>query len=219
MKSTSKLAAAALAALLVGSSVAAHADTASAPAATETPSDQTQSAMLRTADEALLAVTRAHAARLALFDGKIDEAKANIDEAQAAFNVGEKGLNDLTIGDTEDPASKVMYLPFDMSMSLTDTFEPSAENQKAVETAAGQIKQGKTEEAIKTLKLANIDVNVSVALLPVVDTSASLENARTFIDDGKYYEANMALKKIEDSVLVRDYGIDALPVQGTPNAG
>ncbi|ARE38613.1 hypothetical protein RGUI_0472 [Rhodovulum sp. P5] len=210
MKTASKLTAVALAALMTTTAIVSHAANAPAPA----PAYQTQEQMLTTADEALTAVTRAHAARLALFDNDVEAAKARLAEARTAFDKADKTLNDLTIGDTEDPTNPTQYLPFDMSMALTDHFVATEENKQALEKAYGLIQTGSPDDAVEVLRLASIDVNVSAAMLPVVEASDQLQQAQTFIDNGDYYKANLALKALEDSVIIRSFSIDEIPQQG-----
>ncbi len=210
MRTASKVATLALAALLSTGSVVAYASTeAAAP-----PAYKTQKEMLKTADEALNAVTGAHAARLALFNDDIDGAKARLAEARTRFDDAEKGLNDMTIGDTEDPSSSAKYLPFDMSMALTEDFSATDENKAALEKAYGLMQTGSKDDALEVLRLASINVDVSAALLPVASTAEHLQDAQTLIDQGKYHEANVALKALEDSVVVRTYAINSIPQQG-----
>jgi TolA-binding protein len=198
----------AVATLLSTSALAAFAATKPAPAYA------TQASMLQTADEPLTAVTRAHAARLALFENDIEAAKGRLAEARAEFLDAEKKFNDLTIGDTEEPESAERFLPFDMSMALTETFQATPENTQALEKAYGMMQTGSQDEAIEVLRMASIDVNVSAAMLPIAEVTTQLQNAQNFIDEGKYYDANLALKAVEDSVVVRSFSIDAIPQQG-----
>ncbi|MEZ5721481.1 MAG: YfdX family protein [Paracoccaceae bacterium] len=211
MKNLPKLTALALAAFMSTGSLVAYAAT------TDAPAYQTQQEMLKTADEALSAITQAHAARLALFANDIEAAKTKVAAADQAFLDAEKTLNDMTIGDTEDPSNAQRYLPFDMSMTLSEDFTVTDESKEALDKANGLIQQGSTDDAIEVLRLASVDVNVTSALLPVVATTDQLEQARTLIDEGKYFEANLALKAIEDSVIVRSFSIDAIPQQGAVN--
>lgn len=206
--SGSKIKTLAAAVLLSTSSLAAFAAT------DATPSYQTQPGMLKTADEALTAVTRAHAARQALFDNDIEAAKGRLAEARAEFLDAEKNLNDLTIGDTENPSNADRYLPFDMSMSLTEDFQATDENKQALEKAYGMMQSGAPDDAVEVLRLASIDVNVTAAMLPVANVTTQLQTAQDAIDSGKYFDANLALKAVEDSVVVRSFSIDAIPLQG-----
>ncbi|MCU4653295.1 YfdX family protein [Roseibacterium sp. SDUM158016] len=214
MTTGTRLAAAVLAALMTTTAFPALATPAATPA-TATPAYETQAEMLRTADVALHAVIRARAARLALFENDIEGAKARIAEAMAEFTEAESTFNDLVLRDTEDPANAARYLPFDMSMALTETFTDTEENRQALQEAAGLMQSGAQDEAVQVLRLAQIDVNVSAAMLPVLETSESLARAQAMIDNGQFFEANLALKDVEDSILVRSFSIDAIPLQGS----
>lgn len=208
MTPRTRIAALALTAMMATTSFTAFA------APDKAPAYATQAEMLKTADEALQAITRAHAARLALFDNDIDGARARLAEARADFDNAESSLNDLTLGNTEDPTNTARYLPFDMSMALTEGFTATEENQEALQQASGLMQNGSPDDAIEVLRLASIDVNISAALLPVVETSDQFAAAETFIDEGQYFEANLALKAIEDSIIVNTFSIDAIPLQG-----
>ena len=216
MKPLPRLTALTLAAFMSSGSLVAYAAT-TEPPAQQTPAYETQKEMLKTADEALTAITDAHAARLALFENDIAAAKERIAHADAAFLDAEKKFNDLTIGDTEMPSDAKRYLPFDMSMALNENFTVTDESKEALEKANGLIQQGATDDAVEVLRLASVDVNVTGAFLPVVSTTDQLEQAKSLIDEGKYFDANLALKAIEDSVVIRSFSIDAIPQQGTAN--
>lgn len=198
----------ALAAMMSTAAITAYA------AVDATPSYQTQTEMLKIADEALGAVTDAHAARLALFDNNLEAAKDKLADARAVFVDAEKELNDFTIGDTEDPSSAAKFLPFNLSMALSEDFQSTPETAEALEKAQGLIQSGSTDDAIDVLRLASIDVDISAAMLPVEGASEQLQKAQDLLDDGKYFEANLALKEMEDSVVVRTYSLDMIPQQG-----
>jgi len=221
MKSTAKFMTAAAAALVVGSSIAARADTATAatpPAdTTATPAAAgyaTQASMLKSADQALAAVNSAHLARLALFNNDIATAKDNITTARSDLADAAKTLASYQVKDTANPASGTNYVPFDLSMALTDTFVPSDENQDAVNQASLQIKAGTPDDALQTLRAANVQVDISAAMLPVDQATSDFDKALAAIDKGDYFGANLALKSLEDSVIVRTFSIDAIPQQG-----
>lgn len=170
--------------------------------------------MLKTADEALIAITRVHAARLALFNNNIEEVKARLIEATTALTKSEKDLASMAITDIGKPESKAKYLPFDMSMGMTEGFTVTEEHRSVLEKAVGLFQKGSREEAREVLRLAAIDVNISTALLPIDETTKHLAHATKLVDEGKYFEANLALKAIEDGVIVRDFLIDQIPAQG-----
>lgn len=195
----------------------AMAETAAKPAVTAAkpaPAYKTQEAMLKTADEALIAITRVHAARLALFNNNIEEAKTRLAEATKALKTSEKDLASMAITDIAKPESSTKYLPFDMSMGMTEGFTVTEEHRSVLEKAVGLFQKGSRDEAREVLRLAAIDVNISTALLPIDETTKNLAEATKLVDEGKYFEANLALKAIEDGVIVRDFLIDQIPAQG-----
>ena len=200
-------------ALAVAAMLSAVAFNAEANNAAATPY-QTQKEMLKTADEALTAITGAHAARMALFDNDIEAAKTQLSQAHSQFLNAEKDASTLSVADTENPSAEAKYLPFDMSMALTEDFKPTDQNKEVLKNASELMQSGKQDNAAEVLRAADIEVNVSAAMLPVSATGASFDQAQKLVDEGKYFEANLALKSIEDSVIVRNFSIDAIPVQG-----
>lgn len=184
MKLTTKIAIATMVALLSSTSLTAYAASAVAPGY------QTQPGMLQTADEAAVALAQIHAARVALFN------------------------NDIAIGDTENPETADRYLPVDVSVTLNEDFVVTPENKAAPDTAYQQVRKGEKDSAIETLNLARNDADLPAALPPVAAVTTQLEKAQTFMEEGKYLDANVALKAVEDSIRIRSYTIDAIPMQG-----
>jgi len=174
----------------------------------------TQDSFLKTADEALEAVTQVHSARLALFNNEPDAAADHVRAAKSALTDTESDLSallmrDFTLVDTENN-----YLPFDMSMSLTEDFDATEENKLALQRAYGLFESAEPEDAIEVLRVAEIDVRVSAAMLPFEATLTRLDDALGNIGDKDYFDANLDLKAIEDSVIVNTFSIDAVPQQG-----
>ena len=216
MKTSNKLVVAVMAGLLATTSMgglAAYAAGTEATAPAATPY-ATQKELIKTADEAVTTLTHVRSARLALLDNTIDVAKADVAEATKSLTQGEADLKALRVADTEKPGAKPEYLPFDMSMTLTDTFKPTEENQAALAKAKGLMKSGDKDAAIDVLRTASVDVEISAALLPESLSMESLKKASQLIDSKNYFDANLALKSIEDGVIVRTFGIDAIPAQG-----
>ena len=63
---------------------------------------------------------------------------------------------------------------------------------------------------LEKLKLAHVDVNFTMAVLPLNKTITDVDQAATLINQGKYYEANAALKSAQDNM--RFDVIDAIAV-------
>lgn len=216
MKRRMTVVTAALIALMTSTAVTAvWAETAAEPTASAAKvAYETQERMLQTADEALTAVTRVHAARLAIFDNRIEDAKTLITEARTALASAE---GDLMIADPEQAGADKTLLPFDMSMALTEDFTPTEESRKALEKAAGLMQTQKQDEAVEVLRLADVQINVQAALLPADRSMRLIDDAGAALDKGEFHTANLALKEIEDSILVRAFSINAVPEQAASN--
>jgi hypothetical protein len=102
-------------------------------------------------------------------------------------------------------------------MGLAEDFVPSQDNAATLQQASDHLAKGDQKQAAEVLKSANIDVTVTAAMVPVDRSMTRARDAMNLIRDGKYYEANLALKDIEDSILVEAYAVDAIPAQGTGN--
>ncbi len=107
------------------------------------------------------------------------------------------------------------YIPFDTSMALAEGFVPDEAKKAALIKANEHLAKGEKAHAVDALKLANIDVSVSAALIPAASSLKHVDDAVKLLSEKKYYEANLALKAVEDSVLVETYDINTLPAQGT----
>lgn len=175
---------------------------------------ETQDQMITAATEALEAVTQTHAARLALFENDMTAAKTYIDGAFSALSAAENDLDERMIADFDMAGAEAEYLPFDMSMSLTENFSATEENKLALQKAYGLFESAEPDDAIEVLKLAEIDVQVSTAMLPAEATMQHLIAAQGLLEAGKYFETNLELKAIADSIIVRSFSIDAIPAQG-----
>jgi hypothetical protein len=195
-------------------SLGAFAAQAATPATTEAAAYATQKELLKTADEALSTLTHVRKARMALFDNKIDVAKAEVADATKALTQGDTDFKAMRVADTEKTGATPEYLPFDMSMTLTDTFKATKENEAALEKAKGLMQTADKNAAIEVLRVAAVDLNITAAMLPESASMDLLKTAATNIDAKQYYEANLVLKSVEDGVIVRTFGIDAIPQQG-----
>ena len=149
-------------------------------------------------------------ARLAIFDGQPDQARTFIDAAVTRINAAVKDSGKYAL-DIKAPKSGDSYVPFNANLTVLNTFEPSAKKAKHIAEANKHLRNGKSQEAIKALKLADIDVAVTASMLPVNFAKAHIEQAAKLVSQSKYYEANMALKAVDDAVVVDTYAIDAVP--------
>ena len=172
-------------------------------------------AIIKTVGEAYNGMREIHAARLAIFNGDIETATQFVNNAEKEFSVAEKSISDYQIKTKSPSDTNDAFIPFDMKIELSEGFVPSEDKQPHIVKANEHLKKGEQHQAIEVLRLANIEVTVSAALLPAKTSIKHIKDAVNLINDSKFYEANLALKAVEDSVILDYYSIDAIPVQGS----
>lgn len=174
--------------------------------------------------------------RLAIFEADPAQAKDMIGKAQAAFAkaktddaVFTKAGTDLetqaamaghkaTATKTEAaPAANtaVAWVPVDAQLVLGDDFVATPEKASAVTEANKNLAKGDQTGALEKLKLAHVDVNFTMAVLPLDKTVAEIDQAATLIGQGKYYEANAVLKSAQDGIRFDVIDAVALPQKAT----
>lgn len=95
----------------------------------------------------------------------------------------------------------VKWLPVDAQLVLADDFVVrNKDQQKSVDEANQHLKAGDRKGAMERLKLAGVDVDFTMAVVPLDKTTQEVNHAAQLIQDGKYYEANATLKSVEDGV-------------------
>lgn len=224
MRLRSKTAAALMAGLLGASSLAAIASAAAdntaapvaatAPVATQATDAQTQAELWKMSDEARVAVTQAQLARAALASKDFDTAKSSLADATKAFDSSKADLAKYVVKAKDETGTATEMVPFDMSMSIAEDFQPTDASKQAMDQAKDQAQKGDIQKAADTLKLAAVDVNVSAAMLPVDKTEQHLKQAAADVDQGKYDEADHELQALLASVVVQDYSLYGIPQQG-----
>lgn len=165
---------------------------------------------IKTVDSAYAAMREVRAARIAIFDGAVDRAAAFVKDAQA--NLG-RAKTDMERLAASEPKMRVAdgLVPFDASLTLTEDYAAQPEKVAAVNKANEHLKKGDHAKAMETLRLAGINVETAAAFIPIEPTQKLLGSAATLIGEGKYYEANLQLKAIEDSVAIAVYDLEGVP--------
>lgn len=154
-------------------------------------------------------------ARLAIFQGQINKAKTYTDDAEAAIAKAQtddavfvKAESELrppsnmahsSTGPTPS-TNPIRWIPVDGSMTLGEDFVVTPEKSASVAKASEQLKKGQKEKAMEALKLANIDVNLVLKVAPLEKTRSGIREAALLMRAAKYYEANQALKGVEDGM-------------------
>lgn len=173
--------------------------------------------------------------RIAIFDGRIDDAKKYVKRAETAFDkaktddtVFTKAEADLTppaaknapskqtVGSASTPANNtpdktsanqrspeqlkkpIAWLPVDGALSINEDYTGNSEKTAAVAEANKHLKTGDRNGAIEKLKLADLNLDVTLAVVPLEQTMDDVHQAATLINDGKYYEASQLLRQAQD---------------------
>jgi hypothetical protein len=141
-----------------------------------------------------------HAAMAKAADAKAADAKTA--DAKTA---------DAKTADAKGSAQPTAWLPVDGQLTLGEDFVATPTKAAAVATANKSLEKGDRKSAIDQLKLAGVDMNFVLAVVPLNQTTTDVDQAASLIGQGKYYEGNALLKKVEDGVR-----FDMVNVLGTP---
>ncbi len=156
------------------------------------------------------------AARIAIFNGDTAMANNMVKKAQAALK---RVKSDDTVvkgkGGKEIDAN---WVPIDGQLVVADSFTDNPERAAHIAKGNQKIKEGKADEALQELKLANVDVGFSRIMMPLQETADHLNLAAKEIKGEDYYQANLALKAIEDGLNVETAMLVEVPKDGANNA-
>lgn len=168
------------------------------------------------------------AARIAIFQGNTDAAKTLVKDAQGDLKtVAQQAPKDFPNGaPTADGkgTGNVDVIPIDGQMIVADNMVLTPDKAAKVKEANEHLKSGDTDKAMDTLKQGAIDVAFTRVLLPIKETDVHVDAAANLLDQGKYYEANLALKAAQDllqtdTVAFGDTAAQAAAMTGMPAAG
>lgn len=161
-------------------------------------------------------------AQAAFAKAKTDDAQFNKAEADLKTQADLAGHKDTTQSATTqaNPPSKeqVAWVPVDAQLTLGDDFVATPEKASAVTEANKNLANGDQKGALEKLKLAHVDVNFTMAVLPLNKTISDVDQAATLIGQGKYYEANAVLKTAQDAMRFDVIDAIALPQKGNAAA-
>jgi hypothetical protein len=212
MSKTVKLVAAAAAAALI-SSAALAADQLQQPNAAQ------QTAVKdfgRVSTDGFNAMHDVSMARWAIFNGDTNDAKQDLTNASSAL---QKAQNDDSVfmkaeSDLKAPpgmtqpnpnhqppnTTAVKWLPVDGAMAIGEDYTANPAKSAGVTKANAQLKQGDHAGAMDTLRLAGVDISFDEAVAPLDQTTKGVSNAEHLLDSGQFYEANQALKGVQDGI-------------------
>ena len=157
--------------------------------------------------------TKAESELKAPADSKTDAAAdAKTDAKGTEAKMDAKGADaDASKADMKTP---IAWLPVDGEMSVNEDYTANPKKAAAVADANKSIAKGDSKGAVEKLKLADVDVDYVMAVVPLKKTLTDVHTAASQINDGKYYEASQTLRQVQDSARY-----DLLDIVGTPKTG
>lgn len=174
-------------------------------------------ALLRLSDEGSNAARTISLARVAIFDGQPQEAKKLVGQAKIALVAAAKDVGKLAIK-TSKHADMGPMVPIDARVTMVDAYTMTPEKKVQIDKANEHLNQGETKKALEVLRPIDVQLTLTSMFMPLNPTTKAVDQAETLLADNKYYEANLALKKAEDSWIVDsqsfiDY-LEKLPESG-----
>jgi len=192
------------------------ADTDNAPANTANASTAANHDFGKLSQDGFKALRDIRLTRLAIFNGDVEQAKQDIDNASDSL---QKAQNDDSIyskaeADLKTPTgmpqhdqtnnasatTPIKWLPVDGAFALDEDYLATPDKTKAVAAADTQMKQGNHAQAMEQLKLAHVNVVFDVEVAPLEKTIAGVDKAKQLIGGGQYFEANQELKTVESGM-------------------
>ena len=190
-------------------------------AATAAPEKPDAQAIMRFSQDGNDAIREISAARVAIFNGDVKLASEMIAKAKASVGKAELEAPTFTVKVTtsvegkelgsKTETDKAEMVPVDGQLVLADDFVPTPEKQKRIAAANEHFKNGKNKEALEELRLGEVEVMYNRVWMPLASTTKHLDQAAKLMDDHKYYEANLALKAIGDSLTVDSVSLTEVP--------
>lgn len=185
------------------------------------PDKPDAAAIMKFSQDGNASIREINAARVALFDGNTKLASDMIAKAKASVGKAEQDAPTFKVKITTSVAGKEVgttsendkaeMVPVDGQLILADDFVPTPEKQKHIGAANEHFKNGRNKEAMEELRLGEVEVMYNRVWMPLASTTKHLDQAKTLMDDHKYYEANLALKAIGDSLTTDSVSLTEVP--------
>ncbi len=151
------------------------------------------------------------AARLAIFDGRLQEATEILKRAEFLLNKAatqQKALNaaagvsrDPNLAEVSKRAQHADLVPIDAQLVLADNFVMTPAKREHIAKANEHFKKKERKQALARLKQGEIDVAYTRTFVPVGTVLKHVRQAERLMRESQYYEANIALKAADDSLV------------------
>lgn len=200
--------------LLTAAMIAAALSSAPALAATQDAQasakvSQQAAETLKISQQGFAAVQDVRMARLAIFQGVPDHAVKLTDAAAKLLADDSADWKAFAAANKKAELIGDQYIAINGTIGISENFVATPEKQAAIKKANEQLTKGDKKGAIETLKLADIAVTQQLYLLPLKHAQKTVADVQKLLSEKKFYEANLALKAVEDSVIVDTTGIIA----------
>jgi hypothetical protein len=198
---------------VAGVSGASPADNAAPPSSGASSAKIAEKDFGRLSIDGVSAFNDVHLARVAIFEGKTDEAAKFVADARASlgkaktddavFIKAESALRDPSkpasdpAGSRDSISSPIAWIPIDSELILGETYQSTPEAAAAVVTARKGLEKGDGAASLGTIKSAKVDVDYVVAVAPLEKSIADVGRAGTLMISHDYYGASQALRTAE----------------------
>ncbi|MCB1920162.1 MAG: YfdX family protein [Candidatus Competibacteraceae bacterium] len=176
---------------------------------------------IRLSEDGAKAARTVSLARVAIFDGQTQEANDLLDQAKTALDAATKDVDKLAIKTSKHNDLGPM-VPIDARLSVIDAYTLTPEKKTEIGKVNEHLKKGETKKALEVLRPIDVQLTLTSMFMPLNPTTKAVEQAKTLLADHQYYEANLALKKAEDSWVIDSQGfvdyLEKLPESGKQTA-
>ena len=114
-----------------------------------------------------------------------------------------------------DAKTPIAWIPVDGDVLMNEDFKAHPEKTAAVKEANKSLEKGDQKGAMEKLKLADINIDYVVAIVPLKATLADVHQAAQDIDAGKYYEGSQLLRTVRNSAHYDVLDLNAVPKPAT----
>jgi hypothetical protein len=172
--------------------------------------------IMRYSEDGSRAIREIGAARVAIFNGDTKLASELITRAKASVAKAEQEAPTFKVQNEESGKAagaanetvKAQMVPVDGDLVLAEDFVPTPDKRARIEKANKHFKNGNAKDALEELRLGDIAVMYTRAWMPLAAAAKHLDQAVKYMDAQKYYEANLSLKAIGDSITVDSVAIN-----------
>ncbi|MEO8280028.1 MAG: YfdX family protein [Ideonella sp.] len=178
-------------------------------------------ALLRFSQAGHDAFDRIRIARVDLFDGKTDAAMKEMKAAQLSlitakaeaptFSTTTRTKEMGKVVGTSKDSFTAQAVPVGGDLVLADNFQLTEQHKPVLAKANEHLANGNKKAAVEVLKAGDIDVSYNRQWLPISSAEKNLDKAISLTTAKHFYDANLALKAIEDGVQTDSVNFDVPP--------